>query len=442
MNGRQWNLRMRVDRRILVLVQTAIILSLVLGTAIRVQGQATSADPSGRVSAPGGTPVQNSFPAAWGEGVKGLAAKIATAVKPARVISLEVKNISSLGAAEVEAIQKGLEAELRSRGMKVGAAEASVTVTLSENVDGYVWVAEIRTEGSSRVEMLGVAKPADAPTAAKPIPVLQRRIVWRQKDPILDFATPDYAPPLFELSSATVLEPTRVREFRPGYTEWSGTKSAVIPAVRGPRDLRGFLVPNREGGMTAYEGKEACFGLFLSPQCGESSSQAWPLSDRIFARFFGSRNYFLGFTRDSYPFLQDRPFYSVAIGTNVFDHSTPIITTELDGAAHSYSDIQIVEAVFGGWGDDIATIKPSCGFSWQILVTGTGDWTEPDYIQVYGISFGVSAATAKKMGQPLEFPGPILALWQADDETSARVASKNLQTGMYEASIVTVSCSQ
>ena len=205
--------------------------------------------------------------------------------------------------------------------------------------------------------------------------------LWAAEGSDSDFATPDYAPPLFELSSARSWS-------RPEYVSFglairmARNQIGRHPGVRGPRDLRGFFVPNREEGMTAYEGKEACFGLFLSPQCGESSSQAWPLSASYFARFFGSRNYFLGFTRDSYPFLQDRPFYSVAIGTNVFDHSTPIITTELDGAAHSYSDIQIVEAVFGGWGDDIATIKPSCGFSWQILVTGTGDWTEPDYIQV------------------------------------------------------------
>ena len=42
--------------------------------------------------------VEDALPAEWDAGVKTLAGKIATAVKPERAISLEVKNISSLGA--------------------------------------------------------------------------------------------------------------------------------------------------------------------------------------------------------------------------------------------------------------------------------------------------------------------------------------------------------
>jgi hypothetical protein len=44
--------------------------------------------------------------------------------------------------------------------------------------------------------------------------------------------------------------------------------------------------------------------------------------------------------------------------------------------------------------------------------------------------------------EPLEFSGPILALWPLLDARTVRVVSKNLQTGMYEASVVTASCSQ
>ncbi|MGC1969313.1 MAG: hypothetical protein WA673_22825, partial [Candidatus Acidiferrales bacterium] len=57
-------------------------------------------------------------------------------------------------------------------------------------------------------------------------------------------------------------------------------------------------------------------------------------------------------------------------------------------------------------------------------------------IQIYEIE----GQEATAVGQPHEFPGPILALWPADDGKSARVVSRNLQTGMYEASIVSVSC--
>jgi hypothetical protein len=109
---------------------------------------------------------------------------------------------------------------------------------------------------------------------------------------------------------------------------------------------------------------------------------------------------------------------------------------ELDGMARLYKSSPKPSGVFSGWGDDIASVNPGCGASWQILVTGTGDWTKADYIQLYEIDND----QPKPIGQRLDFLGPILAMWSSDDKKSARVVSRNLQTGMYEASIVSVSC--
>jgi len=114
------------------------------------------------------------------------------------------------------------------------------------------------------------------------------------------------------------------------------------------------------------------------------------------------------------------------------------ITTELDGKARLYEGLNTPAAIFSGWGDDIAMIKTACNREWQVLVTGTGDRTQPDHIQIYEIK----DRRAMPVGQPLEFPGPILALWPSTDMRSARVVSRNLQTGMYEASIVSVTCSE
>jgi len=52
-----------------------------------------------------------------------------------------VRNASSLSAAEVADITRILESELRVRPARPGA---SVNVTLSENVQSYLWVAELR----------------------------------------------------------------------------------------------------------------------------------------------------------------------------------------------------------------------------------------------------------------------------------------------------------
>ena len=71
-----------------------------------------------------------------------------------------------------------------------------------------------------------------------------------------------------------------------------------------------------------------------------------------------------------------------------------------------------------------------------MLVTGAGDWTGPDRIQLYQIA----DKQANAVGEPLQFPGPILSLWPSADFQSARVVVHDLQTGMYEASIVSIGC--
>ena len=90
-----------------------------------------------------------------------------------------------------------------------------------------------------------------------------------------------------------------------------------------------------------------------------------------------------------------------------------------------------------------------------MLATGTGDSAQPDHIEIYDIRNYPESQNATKplspqerlpapqgiaVGQPLDFAGPILALWSAEDQKSARAVSLNLQTGMYEGSILTVSC--
>jgi hypothetical protein len=426
--------RLVASQRYVSLPVVVLIFSFMLGGTAHGQAPSASSPQSDQhVTSP-------ALPTAWNDGVKALAEKIAASVKPSRAISFEIKNISSLGTADVEAIRAALEKELADRGLRLGSAGVGVEVTLSENVEGYVWVAKIGKSDTSRIEFVQVTKANDPSPSIKPTPLLQRKIVWRQDTQFLDFSTRTFSPGLLDINYTTVFEFGRVRTFELRGDRWNETQNTSIPLIHGARDPRGLLVPGDDG--RAYVGEEACLKLFRDQYCGESLRQDWPFPWGIYGRFVGNRNYFAGFAKDGTERLEGQPFYTVAIGINIFDHSTPIITAELDGASHLYNDTQRSEATFSGWGDDVASIKPSCGAGWQILVTGTHDWTEPDHIQVYEISFGNDSAVAKAEGQPLQFQGPILAMWQADDERSARVISKSLKTGMYEASIVTVSCSQ
>ena len=82
-----------------------------------------------------------------------------------------------------------------------------------------------------------------------------------------------------------------------------------------------------------------------------------------------------------------------------------------------------------------AALASTCSGSPLMLSTGSGDWTVRDFIQAYE-----DKNQREPIAQPIQFPGPILALWPAEDGKTARVVSRNLQTGAYEASIVSVSC--
>lgn len=82
-----------------------------------------------------------------------------------------------------------------------------------------------------------------------------------------------------------------------------------------------------------------------------------------------------------------------------------------------------------------AALAFTCSGSPLMLSTGSGDWTVRDFIQAYE-----DKNQREAIAQPIQFPGPILALWTSEDGKSARVVSRNLQTGAYEASIVSVSC--
>jgi hypothetical protein len=84
----------------------------------------------------------------------------------------------------------------------------------------------------------------------------------------------------------------------------------------------------------------------------------------------------------------------------------------------------------------VVSIAGACGAGWEVLATGAGDWMQKDQIQLYEIRDRKAVA----LGQPLELPGPTLAAWPSDDGKSARLISRNLETGLYEASIVSVGC--
>jgi hypothetical protein len=324
------------------------------------------------------------LPPQWNDAVRALADKIAAAAAPAHSLALNTVNSSSLSAVDASGISSALTAELTRRQFTIlspaSLADAQVQLTLSEGAQGYVWVAQIRHDAENDAQVAMVAAPGPAngfPGAARKSLVLSQKLIWRQPEKFLDFALLPADP-----SSSirlVILEPEKLAFYAPGEGQWQLQHTVRIPhSAPWPRDVTGEI--DASAGKASLPSVN-CEGDFARPET-----------------------------------LQCVAVRQAKGSTTVADQEQ----LEIDGRA----------------ADFVALGKVCDSFGPILLVTGPGDWTVPDELRAYEVPGGPPVA----IGQAIEFPGPILAHAAADDGKSARVVSRNLQTGMYEASIVSVSC--
>ncbi len=110
---------------------------------------------------------QAAFASDWQKPETQLAQKIAAVTGPG-VVALNVTNRSSISSPDVEEIRHGLTNYLSASGVRVWAPEqaaATVQLTLSENHQDYVWVAEIR-QGVNKPVIVMVSAPSPASAAS------------------------------------------------------------------------------------------------------------------------------------------------------------------------------------------------------------------------------------------------------------------------------------
>jgi hypothetical protein len=363
------------SRRYFFLPVVVLIFSFLFGRT--VHGQAPSAS-----SAQSDQPVASpALPAAWNDGVKALADKIAAAVKPSRIISLEVKNISSLGPADVEAIRVALEAELQTGGLRIVPGGADDQVTLSENTDGYVWVSETprntKRGDPSKVAIVSVSKVARISTDGKAESLaLSKRLVWQQSTEFLDFLIAE-RPTTVMSSSLMILEPDRLVYYRSTTPHWQLWQAIPFPHVgRGSRDFQGRI-------STSFQ-KVWGPGGECSGDLGDPTT------------------------------MKCSPRITILAGAHV--------GVKIPGHEMYQGEL----------------LSERCGDKSVALVSGNGDWTEPDSLQGYLFSDVVNP-NAVASGGLIEFDGPIMSM-QADDRESARVIVRSLKTGNYEGYVVTATC--
>jgi len=381
------------------------------------------------------------FASDWRIPEEQLARKIAAATGPGAV-ALEVANNSSLSHNDAEEIRRGLTSELAAVGARLvnpEQAAATVQVTLSENLQDYVWVAEIR-QGNNElsVAMVTTARPASVVVEHPAIAVtIRKTLLWTDENRILDVALLNGNP-----QHMIVLESESVMLLKFQDARWQQEQSLAVSHARPwPRDLRGRLILRSDHLFDTYLPGVFCRSSTTAPltlSCYESDDP-WPLGtgeSGLSAFFAPTRNFFTGALSPGMGKQTTmKAFYSAAMLPR--DKYMLWVFSTVDGEVHLLDGISDQTQPKLGWGSDIASVHSNCGMGWQVLVTIEQDGAS-DSIRAFEIVDRASTVVS----QPAEFSGTITALWADADGTGAIAVSQNSETGRYEAYRISIACSQ
>jgi hypothetical protein len=380
----------------------------------------------------------------WSDPARRMAQKIVAITGPGAV-AVAVENRSSLSRKDFDTISGALRVALESLGARsagVEQAAASVTVSLSEDPQFYVWVAEIH-QGTEAAAVVIVSLPRgdEARFGEESMPVSLRKIpLWAQEDRILDVAVleEDSAP-----KQIAVLDAVKVAIYRQKNGKWQQEQSLAIAHVRPwPRDLRGRAIAAKDHLLDVYLPGEFCrttTGLPLALNCRESDDP-WPLAataivQPLEAFYSASRNFFTGALTPGVGKLTTvGKFYSAAPLPR--EKYMLWLFAGTDGQIH-FADGVTDQTEKLGWGSDIASVKTGCGPGLLVLATDAAD-NGTDNLRAYEVAdrdpVAVSAA--------LDFAGEITALWTEAKGDTAIAVVRSQETGEYEAFRVAVGCSQ
>ena len=373
----------------------------------------------------------------WDVPAADFARQIAALIGPG-TITLSVGNRSSLSDEDVLAIRRALERDLHSDGLSVRGKESdsAVRVTLSQNVSGLLWVAEVQEGAEIIIAMLPVSRLATAPlTPAAPSITLRANLVLTQAEPILDVAAFGGATD----QHLAVLEPQHIKMYSQISGNWQAKETHEITHTQPfPRDLRGHIAPSTDHLFDVYLPGVVCSAAKigdtwdLNVSCNESDDP-WPLATQK-AFYNSSRNFFTGVVTPGFgPKLPS--FYSATelarAGGNIF------LFNDLGGTVHVLEG-NAHKTLIGtrDWGSDFTAVRSACGQGTQLLTSAAG-WPVSDSLRAYEIT----GREATPVSAPYVFDGTITAVWPSSDAGSAVVVVQN-QDSRYEAYSVSVVCNR
>lgn len=394
----------------------------------------------------------------WSGPEQDLARKVAAITGPGAV-AVTMENHSSLGRRDQDIIQNGLRSALENLGLRFSRPEqaaATVSISLSENPQSYVWVAEIRLgKGESAVVMVSTPRPEGMPALHESVPLsLHKTSVWSQSERILDVAVleEDGTP-----THIAVLSAENVSLYRMQGGKWQLEQTLGIAHARPwPRDLRGRLVPGRDHLLDVYLPGVICRSAAGSPaslNCSESDDP-WPLvatglaaAPAVFpsaganpsvavippmkAFFAPRRNFFTGAVTPGIGKVTTVPkFYSAAPVPR--DKYVLWLFAGADGQVHLLDGIGNQGARLG-WGSDVASVHTACGAGWQVLAASSGD--QGDSVRAYEVPDRDPVPVSAR----LDFQGAITAQWTESKGDTTIVIVKN-ELGSYEAFRLAMAC--
>ena len=383
---------------------------------------------------------QLAFASDWQLPVTQMAGKISAATGPG-VIALDITNRSSISAADVEQIHRMLVSGLSASGVRVwqpDQAAATVQVTLSENLESYVWVAEVR-QGTAVPAILMVSAPRPAaPIAAQNVPALTLHAtpLMSQADPILDVTVIEGSPRrALALSGMSVT----VFEFKNG--RWlAGQSLPISHAASFPRDLHGRIILRKDHLFDVYLPGVLCRSSeagSLSMTCSRSDDP-WPLANAdsgLSAFYAPARNFFTGALTPGVGKQKSAPpFYSAAEVPK--DKYALWLFAGVDGQLRMLDGINLQAAPRLRWGSDITNIRAACHPDPLVLATSAGD--DEESLQVFEFPDREPVAVSQK----LSINGPVTSLWPQQNGESVTAVYRNSETGNYEAIQLTLACGQ
>ncbi len=320
------------------------------------------------------------------DSAKELARRVVAALPTRDGVSIEVRNISSLAPDEVLAVERTLKGELQNQGARapVNSTEVvNVRITLSESIRSFLWAAEITHGDAPQVVLLAVPRSTEDRVVSSAMPMtLRSEKFWEGSQRVLDatIANASNGDPLLLLLTQDELQIRKVG-------------SDVISIVQIPPGE--FRMRDPGGGITQTEN---------------------------------------GITVASVPRV-----CSVDLDGRMLIECPK--TMEAPSPGRVYENLKLL-AMPGPMrverGSQVTAVQSSCRAGDLYIAAGTGDYTEPDTVQLFESTVVSGIIVERRLSDFLHFVGPVMALQFAG--TTPRAIVHNLQTGNYEAYRISISC--